>query len=166
MLQYPITSRPIYLLEKDSLNFKTSAKANLSNMLLKSLDKKDILTNKDEEFSSLVSDAIVIDLMSVIRRLSAVKIDNVTTFGSLCNLIITTIKSYGKKCEEIYLILENYKHFSIKSSERQRRAGVKLPGPLFNLVSDQQPLPDMKEFFTNATLIIRSVYRTFLLTTV
>ena len=108
-----------------------------------------ILTNKDDEFSSLVSDATLIDLMSVIRRLSAVKIDNVTTFGSLCNHIITTIKSYGKKCEEIYLILENYKRFSIKYSERQRRAGDKPPGPLYNVVSDQQPLPDMKEFFTN-----------------
>ena len=44
--------------------------------------------------------------------------------------------------------MENYKHMSIKSSERRRRAD-KPPGRLCEVVSAKQPLPDMEDFFTN-----------------
>ena len=84
--------------------------------------------------------------MSVLRKLSAVELSGVTTFGSLCGSLLKTVQSYASKSCEIHLVLENYKDKSPKSTERPRRA-TEL-GPLFDILSDDQPLPDMKKFFS------------------
>ena len=48
MLQFPILSRPILLLEKDSLNLNTKkTKSELTKMLLGHLDKSTIITGSD-----------------------------------------------------------------------------------------------------------------------
>ena len=78
----------------------------------------------------------------------AVQLSNVTTFGSLCDCIMGIITSYGKQSNALHIVMENYKHMSIKSSERRRRAD-KPPGRLCEVVSAKQPLPDMDDFFTN-----------------
>ena len=87
--------------------------------------------------------------MLVLRKLIAVKVDNITTFGALCKHLLKLVESYGKNSNETHLIMENYKKMSIKSAERRRRAGNKDPGPFCNVVSEQQPLPDMEVFCTN-----------------
>ena len=46
---------------------------------------------------------------------------------------------------EIHVILENYKTISIKSATRKRRQGS--VGQLCRIVSDEQPLPEMKDFW-------------------
>ena len=84
--------------------------------------------------------------MSVLRKLSAVELSGVTTFGSLCGSLLKTVQSYASKSREIHLVLENYKDKSAQSTERPRRA-TEL-GPLFDILSDDQPLPDMKKFFS------------------
>ena len=50
---------------------------------------------------------------------------------------------------------------SIKSAERRRRAGNKDPGPFCNVVSEQQPLPDMEVFCTNLDNKISAAVKTF-----
>ena len=53
ILQYPITSRPIFLLEKDTVNLKKSNKAELCKSLIGIIDKSDIVVNEDGQFSYL-----------------------------------------------------------------------------------------------------------------
>ena len=129
MLQYPIISRPIFLLEKNSLYLKKTTKADLTNSLLSFLNKKDVVTC-DDGFPGHCpygkSDAIVIDFMSVLRRLTSVDLTDVTTFGSLCDILVKTAVSYGTESDEVHLIMENYKHLGIKSSDWRRRASEKI----------------------------------------
>ena len=98
MLHYPITSKPIYLFEENSLNLKKADKSKLINPLLSQIDKNVIVTADDGgSIPSIKTDAIVIDFMAVLRKMVAVQLSNVTTFGSLCDCIMGIITSYSKK---------------------------------------------------------------------
>ena len=107
---------------------KKAQKADLSNILLQSLDKDSIIVNNETgSIPHIPSTAVVIDLMSVIRKLSAVELNNVTTFGAFCAVLLNVVLlnvvlSYCKQADEIHLIMENYKHSSIKTAERIKRA--------------------------------------------
>ena len=68
------------------------------------------------------SGAIMIDFMSVTRKLSSVELKDVTTFGDLCHALLRCISSYTHKSTELHLILEYYKVISPKASEQLRRA--------------------------------------------
>ena len=46
---YPLTSRPVYLLEKDSLNQKKAPKSDLAKQLLQLLDKESIVVNNTNQ---------------------------------------------------------------------------------------------------------------------
>ena len=88
-------------------------------------NKDDIVAWYDEnpgKCSHVSTDAIVIDLMSVIRKFTAIDLTNVKTFGDICQTIINvTVKIYGDEINEVHLVLENYTHESSKSNERLRR---------------------------------------------
>ena len=139
----------VYLLQENSLNLKKSKKADLTNSLLKILDKEDIVTCDDDSpgrCPHVQSDAIIVDLMSILRKLSSVELSAVTTFGSLCDTLLRVIQSYGSKSDEIHIIMENYKHISIKSAERRNRQ--ESIGKLCHVQSDEQPLPIMDDFYS------------------
>ena len=148
LLQFPISSRPVFLLEKNSIFLKKSNKADLTNLLLGNLRKCDIITSDEEERScpSIKSDAIVIDFMTVARRLTAVELKNVSSFGALCQTIINIVLIYGAKSDEVHVILENYKEYSPKASERARRS--QRIGKLCEVVADDQQLPEWSEFYS------------------
>ena len=152
MLQYPLTSRPVFLLEENSLNPKKSTKSDLTNILLQHLDKESIIVNSNPSLVPHVrSNAVVVDLMSVIRKLSSVELSNAKTFGSFCSVLLSVVVSYAKESDEIHLVMENYRHMSIKTVERIRRAtkaGVTDLGVLCEVLSDEQPLPiPFNDFF-------------------
>lgn len=152
MLQYPLTSRPVFLLEENSLNPKKSTKSDLTNILLQHLDKESIIVNSNPSLVPHVrSNAVVVDLMCVIRKLSSVELSNAKTFGSFCSVLLSVVVSYAKESDEIHLVMENYRHMSIKTVERIRRAtkaGVTDLGVLCEVLSDEQPLPiPFNDFF-------------------
>ena len=60
------------------------------------------------------SGAIVIDFMSVIRKLSSVELKDVTTFGDLCHALLHCVSSYTGKRTVVHLILKNYTVISPK----------------------------------------------------
>ena len=149
MLEFPITSRPFYLMDKEGKELKKAEqKYELANALLQMLNKDDIVTYAEDDPSKcphVQSDATIIDFMGVMRRLTAVELTNVVTFGDLCKTFLRNILSYGKMSSEIHVILENYKTISIKFATRKRRQGS--VGQLCRIVSDEQPLPEMKDFW-------------------
>ena len=66
-----------FLLEKDSLNLQKANKAYLTNSLLNILNKKDIITCDDDspcQCPHMQSDAIIIDLMALLRKLMSVEL--------------------------------------------------------------------------------------------
>ena len=147
MLEYPILSRPVFLLEKNSINLKKTGKSELTNMLLCKLDNETIITDVDGKCPQVESDAILVDFMSVTRKLSSVELKDISTFGELCQALLRCVMSYSHKSKEVHLILENYKELSPKSSERLRRAGA--AGIPCKVLTDNQPLPkDLKDFFS------------------
>ena len=128
---------------------KAKQKYELANLLLKMLKKDDILTCAKDAPSKcphVQSDATIIDFMGVMRKLTAVELTNVNTFGDLCKTFLRNISSYGSTSSEIHVVMENYKPISIKSAERKRRQGS--IGELCRVVSDDQPLPDMRDFWS------------------
>ena len=150
MLEFPITSKPFYLLDpKEPFYFNKPDKAKLTKDLLSMLDKTDIVTSDDDLPTSIPhvhSDAIIIDFMAYLRKLTSVKLSNVTTFGSLCRTLLRNFQSYSNESGEIRVIMENYKYNdSIKAAERRRRQ--KMIGSLCRVLSDEQPLPKMDDFF-------------------
>lgn len=159
LLTYPITTRPVYLLKTDSVTQKKADKADITNSLLKLLDKDTIIVSSEEEqVPYKETTACVVDFMSVIRRFSAVKMKDVTTFGEFCKMILGAIQSYGRESEEMHLILENYCDLSIKSLERASRGsktkvkGVVTAAPLLcEVTSEQQILPHCFDDFFRRT---------------
>lgn len=151
LLTFPLTSRPIYLLEKNRLFFSKAQKSDITKSLLRLSDIEEIVVDDNNGCPHVLSQATVIDLMSVIRRFTAVDLVTINTFGDLCKLLLNvTVDSYGKLSDEIHLIFENYQKDSPKSAERSRRAGNENLGGLFDasLLSAVQPLPDMKKFWS------------------
>ena len=73
LLSYPILSRPIFFFQvKDNnLQLKKSDTADLTNLILKEhLINTDILTTDDEKLiPSFKGDALVVDLMAVLRKI-------------------------------------------------------------------------------------------------
>ena len=116
-------------------------------MLLGHLDKSTIITGSDGKCPHVDSGAIMIDLMSVTRKLSSVELKDVTTFRDLCHALILrcVLSLYTHKSTKVHLILENYKIISPKSSERLRRAtSVGIP---CKVLTHDQPLPDLRQFY-------------------
>lgn len=150
ILQFPITTRPVFLLEKDELFQKKSQKSDLAKLLLKVV-KPDEIISASEEFDGncpcIKSDAIVIDLMSVVRKITSVELKGAKSFGSLCGIILNAVLSYGAMSDQVHLIFENYKTFSPKASERIRRSKASnVIGRPCHVVADDQRLPDWDEF--------------------
>ena len=82
----PITSRPLYLMDKEGKEFTNGInKSDLAHDLLKLLNKDDILVSLDDYYRSpaVQSDTIMIYFMGVIRRRTAVELRGVETFGDL-----------------------------------------------------------------------------------
>ena len=65
---YLLTSRPVYLLEKDSLKQKEAPKSDLAKQLLQLLDKESIVVNKTNQLPHVKTAAVVIDFMAIIRK--------------------------------------------------------------------------------------------------
>ena len=77
LLRYPLTSRPVYLQEKDSLFQKKAVKGELSKCLLQLIDKDTIMTGEfTERVPSFKCTAVAIDFILVVnvRRFSSAKI--------------------------------------------------------------------------------------------
>ena len=68
MIIYPLTSRPVYLLEKDSLEQKKAPKSDIAEQLLQLLDKESIVVNKTNQLLRVKTTAVVIDFMAIIRK--------------------------------------------------------------------------------------------------
>ena len=86
------------------------------------MDKDRIQVGVDGSFPASKGGALIIDFMSVVRRIASVDLKNIKEFGGFGNLILTLSLKYGCNYDEIHLILENYKDCSPKSCERIRRA--------------------------------------------
>ena len=69
-------------------------------------------------------------------------------FGSLVDLLLNVILSYGRYCGEIHIVFDDYQDTSLKSSERLRRAKVK-NAKNCQVVSREQVIPEWSEFFSN-----------------
>lgn len=145
VLQFPICSRPVFLLEKDKLFLKKAKKSDLMNALLANLMNCDIIVGEDGTCPTVKSDATVIDFMAVVRRLTSV--DTSSTFGSLCQYLLNMMLSYGSESKEVHVILENYKELSPKGAERLRRAGEHV-GRICEVLADEQQLPDWGDFYS------------------
>ena len=147
MLQFPFTTKPFYLMDKDGHELENAEnKYQLATSLLKTIFKEDLFNcDDDEKCQTIASDAIVIDFMGVMRPLTAVVLIGVNTFGELCDRFLKIIISYGTLSEEIHVVMENYRAISIKSATRNKRQ--KRFGKLCNVVSEDQLLPDMREFW-------------------
>ena len=86
--------------------------------------------------------------MSVIRKFSAIELPKVITFGDFCQTLLNvTVNVYGSASQQVYLVFENYQYNSPKSSERQRRSNKEDHGPCYNVLSENQPIPDMGKFW-------------------
>ena len=151
LLKYPITSRPVYLMEKDASIQKKAPKHELTTNLLGLLNKDSIIVNDSlGTVPHVKTTAVVIDFMSVTRRFSAVQMEGVQTFGSFTGKILDAAIHYGRDSDSIHIVLENYSAISVKSAERLRRATKVQPskGLSCDVVSEQQKLPSsFDEFF-------------------
>ena len=147
ILSYPLLSRPVFLLEKHQLYLKKSSKGDLSRALLSCIHKDRIEVGDDGALPTTKSNALMIDFMSVVRRISSVDLKAIKTFGEFCNLLLKVCSRYGFHHNEVHLIMENYKSDSPKSSERKRRA--EKIGNLCDVTSDSQAIPEnIDQFFT------------------
>ena len=68
VISYPSTSRPVYLLEKDSLEQKKAPKSDLARHLLQLLDKDSIIVSETNQLPHARTSAVVIDFMAIIRK--------------------------------------------------------------------------------------------------
>ena len=68
-----------------------TTKSELTNLLLGKLDKATIITSSDGKCPQIESDAIVIDFMSVSRKLSSVELIDFP-YHLLCVIVSQTIK--------------------------------------------------------------------------
>ena len=139
----------MFLLEKNQLFLKKSGKGELSRALLSCVDKDRIQVGEDGGFPVVKGGALIIDFMSVVRRVASVDLKKIKEFGGFGNLILTLCLKYGYDFDEIHLILENYKDGSPKSCERMRRAHK--IGNRCDVASDNQVLPDNLDDFFSVT---------------
>ena len=149
LLSYPLLSRPVFLLEKNQLFLKKSSKGELGRALLSCVDKDRIQVGEDGGFPAVKGGALVIDFMSVVRRIASVDLKKIKEFGGFGNLILTRCLKYGCNYDEIHLVLENYKDCSPKSCERMRRAHK--IGNRCEVASDNQMLPENFDDFFSLT---------------
>ena len=84
---------------------------------------------------TVLTNAVIIDFMVVIRHLSAVEIAGVKTFDDLFERFLNMILSYGKMSNEIHIIIimESDKTISIKSATHKKRQTT--PGQLCSVIS-------------------------------
>ena len=88
----------MYLLEKDSINQKKADKSDLSRSLLNLLNKEFILVSDEDENVPHVSNSdVIIDFMSVVRRFSAIKRNDIKSFGAFSAVVLNAIISYGRE---------------------------------------------------------------------
>ena len=113
-----ILTRPVFLLEKNELYLKKSNKADLSKILLGQLLKSDIITDEEDRCPHVTSDALVVDFMEIVRRLTSVDLKWVSSFGSLCSFVLKVILSYG--------LMEQRVMLSILSLKTTRTSALKL----------------------------------------
>ena len=95
LLSDSILSRPVFLLEKNQLYLKKPNKGDLSRALLSSIDNERISVGENGSVPSLKSNAIMIDFMSVVRRITSVQLKDVTEFGHLVDLLLKVCLKYG-----------------------------------------------------------------------
>ena len=121
VLQFPILSRPIFLLEKDKLFLKKSKKADLMNILLENLNNCDIIVGDDGRFHG------------------SCKEDNfcpAQEYLHLWLLLQILFEHLAIICSRKQRI-ENYKELSPKGAERLRRSGGKV-GKVCEVVADDR----------------------------
>ena len=151
VISYPLTSRPVYLLEKDSLQQKKAPKSDLARNLLQQLNKDSIIVSETNQLPHARTSAVVIDFMAIIRNWTSVQLTGIKTFGSFCKKVLSNVITYGQKSDQIHVILENYKDISIKGATRASRAtkdGHLNVGAVCELLSEEQSLPTpMDDFF-------------------
>lgn len=150
MLQFPITSKPFFLMNREGTELENADhKSELAIALLKKIDTGDIIVPSDMEppgCPAVPTNAVVIDFMGVIRSLTSVETMGLKTFGDLFEKLLSMAHSYGRMSSQIHIIMESYRTISIKSAMRRKR--TKNPGQLCNVVSADQLLPEMSEFWS------------------
>ena len=150
LLEYPILSRPIYLLEKNSTALKKSQESDITTAILASNDKNDVIcAEAPGKCPHIKTDAVVVDVMSVARRFTAKELVGVKTLGDLCEILLNvTVKGYGAQSNKVALVSENYKQHSPKAAERLRRMATNKVGRVYSVLSENQSVPDMEEFWS------------------
>ena len=95
------------------------------------------------------TDAVVVDVMSVVRRFTAKELVGVKTLGDLCEILLkVTVRGYGAQSNKVILVFENYKQDSPKAAERLRRMATDKVGRVYSVLSENQSMPDMEEFWS------------------
>ena len=73
-----------------------------------------------------LSNCVIIDFMAYARKVPVNKINvkggNLLTFGDIFRHILNTFMSLGENSGVIHIIFDLYKSFSIKESERRKKA--------------------------------------------
>ena len=87
--------------------------------------------------------------MALLRRFTSTELSGVTTFGSLVDFLLNVVLSYGRECDEIHIVFDDYHDTSLKSSERSRRAKVK-NAKVCQVILREQVMPEWSEFFSNS----------------
>ena len=86
-------------------SFKKTSKGELGRALLSCVDKDRIQVVEDGSFPAVKGGALIIDFMSVVRRIASVDLKNIKEFGGFGNLILTLSLKYGCNYDKIHLIL-------------------------------------------------------------
>ena len=117
LLQHEITKSAFFLVNKDDY-LKKSVNSQLRTELLKLCP----LVDKKGPETSPQTYAIVIDVMALVRKVTLKKYEPpVKTFNDFAIALTSIITNAGHKCDEIHIIINNYREDSIKNGERERR---------------------------------------------
>ena len=118
------------------------------------------LVGKKGPETSPQSHAIVIDFMTLVRKVTLKKFEPpVKTFNDFAIALTSIITYAGHKCDEIHVIFDNYREDSIKNGERERR-GKSKELVVLDLISPNQNVPVVLENYWSSS-ISKSTFQAF-----
>ena len=146
LLQHEITNSAFFLMDEDGY-LRKSVKSQLGTELLKLcplIDKKGPETPPQTH-------AIVIDFMALVRKVPLKKLDPpVKTFHNFAIALTSMITKAGHNSDEVHIVFDNYREYSIKNGERDRRAKSKEMVAL-DVISPNQNVPVILENFWSSS---------------
>ena len=136
------------LKEKFPLLYDSYMKSQLGNELLKLCP---LIDEKGPE-TYPQTHAIIIDFMSLVRKVPLKKLDPpVKTFNDFAIALTSMVTKAGYNCDEIHIVFDTYREDSIKNAERERRGKLK-EMVVLDVISPNQNVPVVLENFWSSSI--------------